>query len=85
MAKKKKKAEEEKPEMIVETEKVDFGVPFEEVKEEVEKKPKSNKVTVEVVVGTLMWEGGKYEKGETFECSRKRFSQFDPKDVKIVA
>lgn len=70
--------------------KVHFGTPFPEVTAEakpasVEEKLPKGMVKAKVLVGTLMWEGGKYEKGETFVVSRKRFKLFDAKDVEIVS
>ena len=67
----------EKIEEEATTEKVDFGTSFSylettEVEVKTEEKPKSGLVKVKVLVGTLLWEGGKYEKGETFEVSKER-------------
>jgi len=48
------------------------------------KKPKpSDTVKVKVLIGTLHWEGGSFEKGEVFECSRERALSFG-NDVEIL-
>ena len=49
------------------------------------KKPKpSDIVKVKVLVGTLSYEGGTYEKGETFTVARKRLEGFDSRFFQIV-
>lgn len=53
----------------------------------VKKKPKklpSDIVEVKVLVGSLHWEGGTFQKGEVFKCKRKRASRFEPVDVEIL-
>jgi len=41
-------------------------------------------VVVMVLVGTLSFEGGTFEKGESFTVSRERAALFDPKDIKVL-
>jgi len=78
---------EEKPapdeEEVAKEEKPETEIPAPPTTEEViDLKPK--KVKVKVLVGTLSWEDGKFEKGETFETTRERAKLFDQKDIKIV-
>lgn len=46
-----------------------------ELPEEETAKP-SDTVKVRVLIGTLKWEGGTFEKGQVFECSRERADSF---------
>lgn len=48
------------------------------------KPKKSNTVTVMVLVGSLRWEGGTYQKGDVFEVSEDRLKLFDPNDIKVL-
>jgi len=41
-------------------------------------------VTVEVILGTVVLDGERYEKGQTFQTTRKRASSIDQKFIKIV-
>ena len=52
----------------------------------VEEKPKlpSGMVKVKVLVGTLSYEDGTYEKGEIFTVARKRLEGFDPRFYQII-
>lgn len=53
--------------------------------ETVKEKPKKTElVKVQVVIGSLTWEGGTYQKGEIFEVSPERLKLFDPKDIKVL-
>lgn len=68
--------------------KVEFGEPFKPTEEEIEeaKKPESSPsdiVKVEVVRGSLGFEGKTYEKGETFETTLARALSIDQNFVKI--
>lgn len=47
-------------------------------------KPKTDKVTVKVLVGTLSFEEGVFKQGETFETTKKRAAKFEPQDIQIV-
>lgn len=49
-----------------------------------EPKP-SDTVKVKVLIGTLSWEGGTFQKGETFMCTKEDLARFDNKDIKIVS
>ena len=40
-------------------------------------------VLVTVVIGTLQFEGGRFEHGETFQVTRERASQFEPWTIKV--
>lgn len=51
-------------------------------KEETEK-PKGT-VKVKVLVDTLQFEDGVFEKGDTFTVSKKRVKLFDPRDIEIL-
>lgn len=48
-----------------------------------EAKP-SDMVKVKVLVGSLRYEAGTFQKGDVFETSRKQAKQFDPKDVQLL-
>lgn len=49
-----------------------------------EVKPASNLVTVKVLIGTLSWEKGTFQKGETFTCKREDLAKFG-NDVQEIA
>lgn len=68
-------------EQVLYQEKVDFGEPFKPPT--VETKP-TDIVKVQVLVGTLEWEEGKYSKGDIFETTRERAERFSPTSVKIL-
>ncbi len=38
----------------------------------------------EVVTGSLKFEDGDFQKGDTFEVSAERAAMFDPKDIKLI-
>lgn len=80
MPRKKPKTEEAET-LAVTKEKVDFGEPFETKKEKVVVK---SMVKVQVLVGTLQWEGGIYEKGQIFECTPEQATKFEAKDIKVI-
>lgn len=63
--------------------KVDFGEPFTPTEEEIEESSPSDIVKVEVVRGSLGFEGKTYEKGETFETTLARALSIDQNFVKI--
>lgn len=58
--------------------------PVEETEAIKPSKPKRGMVKVKVLVGTLQFEGGSYEKGDVFEVSKNRAALFDPKDIEIL-
>lgn len=41
-------------------------------------------VKVKVLVGSLHYEGGTYEKGDVFEETRARLKLFDQRDIEVV-
>lgn len=45
---------------------------------------KSDVVKCEVLIGTLQWEKGIFQKGDVFKASRERAEQFDSTSVKIL-
>jgi hypothetical protein len=49
-----------------------------------ETKP-SDTITVKVLVGTLGWAKGTFQKDETFTCTREELKRFDPKDIQVIA
>ena len=51
---------------------------------ETQKTEPTDIVKVKVKVGSLHWEGGWFEKGDVFECSRLRASLFESNDVEIL-
>jgi len=42
-------------------------------------------VKLQVLVGTLAYEEGTFEKGSIIYVSKKRAAMFDPKDIKVLA
>lgn len=46
--------------------------------------PKSDKVTLKVLVGTLIFDGESYEKGSVITVSREQAERFDPRDITVV-
>ena len=46
--------------------------------------PKSDTVTLKVLVGTLMFNGESYEKGSIITVSREQAERFDPRDITVV-
>jgi hypothetical protein len=42
-------------------------------------------IMVKVKVGTLLWEGGSFEKDSTFTVSRQRLKLFDQKDIEVLS
>ena len=46
--------------------------------------PIQGDVTVKVVIGTIHWEKGTFEKGDTFTCTREELAKFGL-DVEIVS
>jgi len=51
---------------------------------EVTKPKPTNTVKVKVLVGTLHFEDGTFEKGSTFTVSKERVKLFDQKDIEIL-
>ena len=45
---------------------------------------KADTVKVEVVIGTLEWEEGRFSKGDVFTVSSERAARFDRTSVKII-
>ena len=87
MPKKKKDeiVEETKPEEI--TEEVEEISSVEKPEVKVEEKPKrlpKGMVKVKVLIGTLQFEAGIFEKGSIIEVSRKQLKKFDPTSVEIL-
>ena len=52
--------------------------------EEVTEAVTEGMVQIRVLAGSLSWEGGTFEKGQTFVCSPERAALFDTSDVKVV-
>lgn len=74
------KVEEKKPE---ESHVGDPIIPPEETTKP-ETPKKEDTVKVKVLVGTLHFEQGTFEKGDVFEASEEQVKLFDPKDIKIL-
>ena len=78
---------------VKEESKVAAEVTQEETEEEKQKKfavkptvqlPKSDTVTLKVLVGTLMFNGESYEKGSIITVSREQAERFDPRDITVI-
>lgn len=79
----KSKTPEEKPLVEAKLKTEEKPQPLESPKNPVTKK--KGLVTVEVLIGTLSWVGGSYEKGETFEIAKEELKKFDPRYYKILS
>ena len=75
MGKRKKKVVEPKEEPVIEEEPI-----VEEVTEEIV----NGLVTLQVVAGSLNFEQGTFEQGDTFEVTEERAKLFDQRDIKYV-
>jgi len=44
-----------------------------------------DKVMVKVLIGTLSWAGGTFQKGDIFACTKQDLARFDPRDIQVLS